>query len=102
MKLIRCDRCGKEIPRGETSWIIQANPTDPLGKPMFTEPTGNDLCNDCGKELGEWLHPNPREKRARALYNIMIGKGLDPISEVEYRMRLTEEEKNREKHTSEG
>lgn len=72
MKITRCDRCGKEIKQGETFWVIQAIPTDQLGKPMFAEPTGNDLCNDCGKELGEWLHPpGPREIRARA-FNLRI------------------------------
>lgn len=57
MKIVRCDRCGRVIPRGETYAIIHVNCTDPLRGPMFKDDAlGNDLCDECARELGEWLH----------------------------------------------
>lgn len=100
MKVIRCDRCGKEIPRGGTAAILAVRFTDPLRGTMFKDDAlGNDLCDECVRELGEWMHGkehaalDPLDDRRQTLMEIRGRYVKEAIAELE-------REQENEEHTS--
>lgn len=53
MRIIRCDKCGKEIPQKE--WIEMPVMRIEILESMVIKPQIIDLCDNCQKELLSWI-----------------------------------------------
>lgn len=53
MRIIRCDRCGREIPQKE--WVEIPIMHIEILEATHIRPTTIDLCDGCQKELLQWL-----------------------------------------------
>lgn len=53
MRIIRCDKCGKEIPQKE--WIEIPVMRIEILESTVIKPKTIDLCDECQKELLSWI-----------------------------------------------
>lgn len=65
-----CDRCGQEIPYGETASMTYSNPGNPFRRGQVLSlmfPEDIQLCQDCARDFNTFMEGRPlREEETDA------------------------------------